>query len=143
MRCRSCLDTLTKEERAFLHYNLGRLLGQTGQLDQSIHQLVEALDNHPDYVEAYLELGHVHQQRRQHAQALQAFSQAIDVAPSDSRPYYYAKLTLKKSKKYLEAERMLRRTSELAPEDVSIHRLLGAVVALNLVHNRHQPSIAR
>ncbi len=142
LRCRNCLDTLSKEELAFLHYNLGRLLGQTGQLDQSIHQLVEALDNHPDYIEAYLELGHVHQQRRQHAQALQAFSQAIDVAPSDSRPYYYAGLALKESKDYLKAERMLRKASELAPEDVSIHRLLGAVVALNLVHNRHQPSIA-
>ncbi len=142
LRCRSCLDTLTKEELAYLHYNLGRLLGQTGQLDQSIHQLVEALDNYPKYVEAYLELGHVHQQRRQHSQALQAFSQAIDVAPSDSRPYYYAGLALKESKDYLEAERMLRKASELAPEDVSIHRLLGAVVALNLVHNRHQPSIA-
>jgi hypothetical protein len=31
---------------------------------------------------------------------------------------------------------MLRRASALAPNDLNIHRQLGAVVALNLVHNR-------
>ncbi|MGW8249538.1 MAG: tetratricopeptide repeat protein, partial [Anaerolineales bacterium] len=137
-----CLDKLNKDELAYLHYNLGRLLSQTGQLDQSIHQLVEAIDKKPGYVEPYLELGHVHQQRRQHSQALQAFTQAIEAAPADSRPYYHAGLALKESKDYLEAERMLRKASELAPDDVSIHRLLGAVVALNLVHNRRQSSFA-
>jgi len=48
---------------------------------------------------------------------------------------------LKESKDYIQAEKMLRRASELAPEDISVHRLLGAVVALNLVHNRREPII--
>jgi Flp pilus assembly protein TadD len=45
-------------------------------------------------------------------------------------------MALKESKDYVGAEKMLRRAADLAPNDVSIHRLLGAVVALNLVHNR-------
>jgi hypothetical protein len=35
---------------------------------------------------------------------------------------------------------MLRRAAELAPEDITIHRQLAALVALNLVHNRQPVS---
>ena len=45
-------------------------------------------------------------------------------------------LVLKDNKDYVAAEAMLRRAAQLAPNEVSVHRLLGAVVALNLVHNR-------
>jgi Flp pilus assembly protein TadD len=61
------------------------------------------------------------------------------VAGNDYRPYYQAGLALKDSKDYLAAEAMLRRAAQMAPNEVSIHRLLGAVVALNLVHNRRIP----
>jgi hypothetical protein len=36
---------------------------------------------------------------------------------------------------------MLRRAAALAPNDLSIHRQLGAVVALNLVHNRRRTNV--
>ena len=142
LRCNTCTEPLSDSDLALLHYQLGSLLCQAGQLDQSIHHLVEAIHANPNFIEPYLELGRVHQQRRQHAQALSAFSQAIAAAPNDARPYYQAGMALKENKDYLEAERMLRRACELAPEDVSIHRLLGAVVTLNLVHNQ-QPGISR
>jgi tetratricopeptide (TPR) repeat protein len=143
LRCNNCTEPLSDSQLAWLHFQLGSLLSQAGQLDQSIHHLVEAIHIDPNYIEPYLELGRVHQQRRQHAQALSAFSQAIAAAPNDARPYYQAGMALKDNKDYLEAERMLRRACELAPEDVSIHRLLGAVITLNMVHNQQQPGIKR
>jgi tetratricopeptide (TPR) repeat protein len=142
LRCNNCTEPLSDSKLAWLHYQLGSLLSQAGQLDQSIHHLVEAVHINPNYIEPYLELGRVHQQRRQHAQAMSAFNQAITAAPNDARPYYQAGMALKENKDYLEAERMLRRACELAPDDVSIHRLLGAVVTLNLVHNQ-QPGSKR
>jgi Flp pilus assembly protein TadD len=51
-------------------------------------------------------------------------------------------LALKENKNYLEAERMLRRACELDPDNVSVHRLLGAVVTLNMVHNRRDAAPA-
>jgi Flp pilus assembly protein TadD len=93
-------------------------------------------------LDAYLELGRAHQDRRQHNQAVNTYHQAIAVAPNDYRPYCQAGLVLKESKDYEGAEDMLRRAAELAPNDVSIHRMLGAVVALNLVHNRRQSTVA-
>lgn len=129
---------LSSAEQAQLHFLLGRLYHRAGQLDQAVHHLNECLHLTPKTVEAYLELGHVHQERRQHTQALNAFRQAIAVDPNDYRPYYQIGLALKESKDYMGAEKMLRRAAELAPNDPGIHRLLAAVVALNLVHNRRQ-----
>jgi Flp pilus assembly protein TadD len=42
---------------------------------------------------------------------------------------------MKEGKDFMGAEKMLRKASELAPDDLDIHRQLGAVIALNLVHN--------
>jgi len=131
---------LSNKEQSELHFLLGRLLRRSGQLDQAVHHLSETIRLAPDQVEAYIEIGHVHQERRQHNQALNAYRQAINVAPRDHRAYYLIGQALKESKDYMGAEKMLRRATELAPNDVSIHRLLGAVVALNLVHNRREPT---
>jgi tetratricopeptide (TPR) repeat protein len=140
LRSQSSEYPISTVEEARLHFLLGRLLRQTGQLDQAVHHLSETIRLAPDMVDSYLEIGHVHQERRQHNQALNAFQQAIAIAPRDYRPYYLIGQALKESKDFLGAEKMLRRASELAPDDVSIHRLLGAVVALNLVHNRRETS---
>jgi tetratricopeptide (TPR) repeat protein len=128
-------------EQAQLHLLLGRMLREAGQLDQSIHHLNETVRQSPVTLDAYLELGRAFQDRRQHMQALQVYNQAMEVAPGRAEPYFHAGLALKESKDYLGAENMLRKAVELAPTDLTIHRQLGAVVALNLVHNRRKISM--
>ncbi len=136
LRARSAEDSTDDEQLFRLHHLVGRLLSKAGQLDQAVHHLSEAIHLRPENVEPYLELGQVHLERRQYSQAQRAFQQAIQTAPLDPRGYYYAGMAMKEGRDYLEAERLLRRASELAPRDLTIRRLLGAVVALNLVHNR-------
>jgi tetratricopeptide (TPR) repeat protein len=128
-------------EQAQLHLLLGKMLREAGQLDQAIHHLNEAVRQSPNTLEAYLELGRSFQDRRQHMQALQVYKQAMEVAPGKAEPYFHAGLALKESKDYLGSENMLRKAVELAPTDLTIHRQLGAVVALNLVHNRRKISM--
>jgi tetratricopeptide (TPR) repeat protein len=129
------LEGLTRKERADLHTLIGLHMRKNGQLDQAIHHLSEAIAEASDHLDAYLELGRVHQERREYQQALKVYQKAINMAGGDFRPYYQAGLVLKDSKDYMAAEAMLRRAAQLAPNEVSVHRLLGAVVALNLVHN--------
>jgi tetratricopeptide (TPR) repeat protein len=129
-------ETLNQDERAELHFLLGRLLRRSGQRDQAIHHLSEAIQGNPINLEPFLELGRTHIERREYNAALQVFQKGIRVAPNDHRPYYQAGMALKEGKDYVKAEKMLRRAAELSPNDLSIHRLLGAVVALNIVHNR-------
>ena len=91
-------------------------------------------------MDSYLKLGSTQVERRQFEQALETYQKAIRIHPSDPRPYYQAGLLLKDSRDYPAAEKMLRRAAEKAPDDVAIHRQLAAMVALNLVHNRHPVS---
>jgi tetratricopeptide (TPR) repeat protein len=123
-------------EQTKLHQLLGMLLRQSGQLDQAVHHLSEAARITPTSLEIHLELGRTQEERRQHGQALDTYQNAIRMHPSDPRPYYQAGLLLKASRDYPAAESMLRRAAENAPGDVTIHRQLAALVALNLVHNR-------
>jgi tetratricopeptide (TPR) repeat protein len=127
---------LSEEQRAGLHILIGLRMRSAGQLDQAIHHLSEAVAHAPANLEAYLELGRAYQERREYRQALKVYQRAMSVANGDYRPYYQAGLVLKDNKDYVAAEAMLRRAAQLAPAEVSVHRLLGAVVALNLVHNR-------
>jgi tetratricopeptide (TPR) repeat protein len=128
-------------EQASLHLLLGSLLRQSGQLDQAIHQLSESIRLSPQDMEPYLELATAQQDRRQHILALQTYQKAIEVAPNNPQPYYKASLALKDGRDYEGAERMLRQAANLAPDDVTIHRQLAALVALNLVHNRRSVPI--
>jgi tetratricopeptide (TPR) repeat protein len=122
-------------ELANVHYLIGRLLRQAGQLDQAIHHLIQAVQINPTFLDAQLELGFVRKERREYHQALQAFQQAALIAPQDARPPYQAGLALKEGKDYRQAEALLRRAASLSPDDVNIRRQLAAVVALNLIHN--------
>jgi tetratricopeptide (TPR) repeat protein len=127
---------LSDDQRSRLHILIGLRMRSTGQLDQAILHLDEAVAQAPSNLDAYLELGRAYKELREYRQALKIFQRAMTIANSDYRPYYQAGLVLKDNKDYVAAEAMLRRAAQLAPNEVSVHRLLGAVVALNLVHNR-------
>ncbi len=129
-------DSASSDQLFQLHFLVGRLLGQAGQLDQAIQHLSEATRLRPENIEPLLELGQVHLGRRQYSHAQRTFQQAIQACPQDARGYYHAALAMKEGRDYLQAEHLLRKASDLAPKDLNIRRLLGAIVALNLVHNR-------
>jgi tetratricopeptide (TPR) repeat protein len=126
---------LSHQSLADLHFLIGRLMRQAGQLDQAIHHLSKTIHYAPQLLEPYLELGLARKERREYQQALHVFQQATMIATDDPRPFYQAGLTLKEGKDYLRSEVMLRRAASLSPNDVIIRRQLASVVALNLVHN--------
>jgi tetratricopeptide (TPR) repeat protein len=128
-------EGLSTPQQANLRLLLGKLLRRAGQLDQAVYHLEEVIRMVPEKIEAFLELGRTHQDRRQQAQALLMYRRAANIAPHDPRPYLQAGLALKEGKDYLESESMLRRAADLAPNDPTIRRQLAAVIAINLVHN--------
>jgi Flp pilus assembly protein TadD len=132
---KTCTDKTSHNEQANLHLMIGQILRQSGQIDQAILHLSDAIQLAPDRLEPYLELGLARKERREYQQALQIFERATIIAPDDPRAPYQAGLALKESKDYKSSETMLRRAVSLAPNDLTIRRQLAAVVALNLVHN--------
>ena len=129
----------TRDQKAELHLVTGRLLRKSGHLDQAVHHLHQALKLTGDSAQAYLELGCLHHDRRQHDQALENLMKAIEIDPQDPNGYYHAGRVLKDLKEFSRAENMLRRATKLAPNDLRIHRQLGVLVTLNLVHGDPKP----
>jgi len=127
-------NKLDDKQKAELYFQLGTLLRQAGQLDQAIYDLKKAIELAPHFIDAYMEIGEALHQRRQHQQAIEIFKQAIEIAPNNPQPYQEAGILLKDCKDYVGAEAMLRRAATLAPKDLNIRRQLGAVIALNIVH---------
>jgi tetratricopeptide (TPR) repeat protein len=134
---------LSGQRRADMHILIGMHARELGQLDQALHSLNEAIATAPDHMEALLALGRTHQERRELRQAWQVYQHASELTSQDYRPYYYAGQVLKDLKDYIQAEKMLRRAAQLAPDEVQVHRLLGAVTVLNLVHNRQSTTTDR
>lgn len=128
-------------EHAGLNLLMGKLKRSERQLDQALHYFSEAIRNNPAKVEAYLELAKTYQERREDVQALRIYQQAVKIAPSDPRPYYQMAMILRDTKDYGGAEAMLRRAAQIAPDDLNIRRQLGAIIALNLVHNSQEANV--
>ncbi|NQS90969.1 MAG: tetratricopeptide repeat protein, partial [Chloroflexi bacterium] len=145
---RTALDVLqndeighTPEQKAHLYLTTGRLLRNTGQLDQAVHHLYKAKKLVDPNYEAVLELGRVHHDRRQYNLAMEQIQNAIDIEPNEAEGYYQAGRVLKDLKQYHQAEKMLRKASQLAPNDLKIHRQLGVLVTLNLVHGESRKEV--
>lgn len=117
-----------------LHLYAGRLLRTQGQLDQAIDHLSKCILTNPAGIDAYLELGRTYTDRRELSKAIEVYKQAVISVPDDYRPYYLAALCQREIKNYRDAEKLLKKASELAPDNVNIRRQLGAIIALNLVH---------
>jgi len=122
-------------EQASVHLMLGRLQRKTGQLDQAIAHLSDAIVYDPTLIEAYIELGKTYQDRRNLEEAIKIYRQAVEVDPTDHRPYYHSGMALKECKDYSGAEAMLKQAKTLAPEDPEIIRQLGVITAMNLINN--------
>ena len=113
---------------------LGKAQSKTGHLDQAVQHYAEAIRQTPENADAYLELAELFKKRREEMQSIHILRKAIEVFPEDYRAYHAAGNILKEMKDYAGAETMLRRAVELAPNNLAIRRQLGAIIALNLVH---------
>ncbi|MEN8240319.1 MAG: tetratricopeptide repeat protein [Chloroflexota bacterium] len=127
-------QSLDLPHRAKLHYQLGVLLRQSGQLDQALHQLTQTLQLTPNFLAAHLEIGETLTQRNEFEKALTHYQTAIEISPNDPRAYKEAGMLLKEGKDYLGAETMFRQAYAHDKNDLFIQRQLAAVIALALIH---------
>ena len=78
--------------------------------------------------------------QRDFVNAKKVLEQGINKAPADVELYTACAAILKEAKDYHGAEKMLRRATQIEPRNINIHRQLGAVLALNLVHQSQEVS---
>ncbi|MFH2040515.1 MAG: tetratricopeptide repeat protein, partial [Chloroflexota bacterium] len=127
-------------EEPELHRFLGRLQEHKGNLDQAAHYFGQAVAHDPADTEGYINLCHVLLKQKEYAKAREILEKGMNKAPGDVRLYLELARLLRDAKDYQGAESMLRKASEIAPRNLDVHRQLGAVLALNLVHQSQEVS---
>jgi len=124
-----------------LHLLTGSILHNLGQLDQAIHHLSEAIRISSQEIEPFLELGQIYQSQRDYLKSLEIYKKAIELSDRDPRPYYQAGLVLKELKDYNGAEKMFKHAVDISPNDLNSRKQLGAIMALNLIHNPQEAAL--
>jgi Flp pilus assembly protein TadD len=121
---------------AQMNYLNGLLAIDRGNLDLAVHSFAKTIEEDENFVDAYRSLCDAHLRRREFAEATNAMLKGVEQNPQDVELILDTVKILKDNKDYGEAEKMLRKAAEIKPEDVNIQRQLGAIIALNLVHNQ-------
>ena len=125
---------------AGLQMLLGKIQAKVGNLDQAVSYFSRAIALEPKSSEAYHNLSKTYLAQRDYVKAKKVLEQGIEKIPGDVELYLTCAALLKEAKDYQGAEKMLRKASQIEPRNVNIRRQLGAVLALNLVHQTQEVS---
>ena len=113
---------------------LGKLQSQTGQLDQAVHLLAEAIGCAPETWMLILSWDRFTRTGVNIRLSLQIYRIAMQVA-SNGLPGFLSKRRhpARQQRLFAGSKSLLRRAAELAPDNFSIRRRLVGVITLNLV----------
>jgi superkiller protein 3 len=119
---------------------IGKQQLKKGQLDQAIHSFSQVVNLDSNNIEAHYRLNDAYCEQRQIAKALDTLNRIIEIDPTQTEAYLKMAVIHKDTKNYKQAEEMLKKAVELEPKNVAIKRQLGALLALNLVHQSQEVS---
>lgn len=135
-----------------LHYNLGYLLHQQGDLAGAAQSYQQAIALHPNYANAHLNLAVVLDQQGQHLAAVRHYRQVVALRPDSVKAYNNLGCTLAKLKQLDEAVQVYQQAIALQPQWATLHNNLGQAlfnqgkVAAAIAAYRHainlQPDLA-
>jgi Tfp pilus assembly protein PilF len=111
---------------------------KNGNLDQAAHYYSQAVSLDGARIDGYLKLSQGYIKQREFQKARRVLEQGIGKIPGNVDLYLSCAALLKESKDYRGAEQMLRKASQIEPRNVAIHRQLGAILALNMVHQSQE-----
>lgn len=83
------ISEINPEDRAATHVNRAVILQGRGELDEAVADLESALRINPSLAAAHLNLGGIHVQREEWAEAKSALDQGITLAPTTARAFDY------------------------------------------------------
>jgi serine/threonine-protein kinase len=108
--------------------NLGRVLAQTGQVDEAMVRFQQAIDIDHTFAHAHSNLGLVLRMKGQHAEALEHFQQAVRFAPHHAASHSNLGTGLTGVGRWDEANEQFQEALRLDSNDVAAHSGLGQVL---------------
>lgn len=119
---------------------IGKQQLKKGQLDQAIHSFSQVVNLDSKNVDGFYCLSDAFEEQREISKAIETLNRIIEIDAGQTEAYLKLAEIYKEAKNYKSAEEMLKKAVELEPKNVAIKRKLGALLALNLVHQSQEVS---
>jgi tetratricopeptide (TPR) repeat protein len=119
---------------------IGKQQLKKGQLDQAIHSFSQVVNLDSKNLDGFYCLSDSFVEQREISKATETLNRIIEIDPGQTDAYLKLAAVFKDAKNYKSAEEMLKKAVELEPKNVAIKRQLGALLALNLVHQSQEVS---
>ncbi|MGJ4949560.1 tetratricopeptide repeat protein [Bradyrhizobium sp. HKCCYLS20291] len=126
-------------ERMTIWIRLGEVLEAQGRGAEAALAFDEVLKLKPDCVEAANKAGGLHFDAGHYERAIAAFDRSLAVVPDQARVLYLKAISLRRLRRYAQADEFGRRAHLLAPHDPDLANGYGCILQ-NL--NRHEEAIA-
>ncbi len=114
---KKALDVKPKERKAC--FGIGYCLNAQGKYADAISYLLTAVEQDPDYVAAYVELGYSYYMTNQYSVALDNLKKAMTLNPKNENSRYYATLVYVKQGNRAMAQKMVDELKTLSSKYVS------------------------
>jgi tetratricopeptide (TPR) repeat protein len=117
------------DDEYFGHFELGNTLWHGfNDIHRAEAEYLVVINERPNYLEAYLNLGDLHYSQKDIQGAMEWFQKAIGVNPKSPKPYYYYALMEYRLGDYPSAKDLLTKSLDQNPDyEASLH-LLGVVL---------------
>jgi Flp pilus assembly protein TadD len=133
-------DTISKNENSFLaHYNLAKLLEESGRVDQAERHYAKTIAIEPTLAEAHNNLGLLLLKQGRLDGAIQMFSRAAELKPHDPLPRRNLADSLLEDGARKEAMAIYESLLRANPNDPVLHKKLALALATS---NQYEPAIA-
>lgn len=120
------MNTSSISAEAKAHFEQGvRLSQHPSTVDQSAAAFEEAIRLHPQYVEAYFELGTMYYRWSHFQKAIDPLKKAIELEPDRPAAYGNLGMNYNLAGTYRDAEEILRKLIEIVPNHIAGHYELG------------------
>lgn len=111
--------------RAKTHYEIGMKLANQANYVLALGEFKHAVELHPDFAEAHLELGSTYRSLDRLDEAVEAYSEALRIRPDYVEAYTNLGIAYDCSAQFVKALKMYMKAIRLRPEDIEIRKNLG------------------
>lgn len=119
--------TLIPQDHA-AYFELGRLTGRQGKLEEAKTWLGKAVAIHPSFAPGWFELGKVQAAAGDYEQAVQAFNQSLKFEPQDAQCWFDSGVALAMLNRRADAIQHYRQAVRFDPDDWKAHFELGGLL---------------
>lgn len=126
-----------EEDSAAFDLALGNLYFAEERVDEALARYLDAVEKYPEFLRGWNNIGMIHYQRREWAEAATAFARAVNLGDRDAQTFGLLAFSMRQTGNTLGAEMAFMQAMTANPEDPN---WIGGLLELYFANGRHAQS---